>query len=49
MADIAKADKEPKVKGQPTLVKIVRQFEGDEKLLGLLAFNETYQNIQFLN
>ena len=48
MADTTKTEKKPKSEGQPTLVKIVKQFEGDEKLLNLIAFNETYQNIQFM-
>ena len=35
-------------KQEPILVQIVKQFEGTEDLINLIAFNETYQNIQFL-
>ena len=51
MADVKQTTESKESKKEnylPTLIKLVKQFEGDEKLLDLIAFNETYQNIQFL-
>lgn len=48
MSDAKTIEKDKIPKGDPTLVKIVKTFEGDPNLVNLIAFNETYQNIQFL-
>ena len=46
--DTAKQKPKKESENIPTLLKIVRKFEKDEELKDLIAFNETYQNIQFL-
>ena len=47
MADVKETKSERKTY-LPILLELVKQFENNEKLKGLIGFNETYQNIQFL-